>query len=245
MQGDRRISEWPFEPNDEGDAAEGLLPAGPWDWDQVLGPTLKFLPWPYTDVEFARIWDALPHPGAALATKEAIFAARWFLHSAYLRQKHGLAPKADPCNELKRIIRASRELRDAICAASGEAIEHLSRNLAPVAVKQPVQAHDLLSALFWFEHDNRLTLRDPPEAERIGAPHRTREEVFIYQLWCAWRVAHAANPPARGWPAFRAACVDPLARSRFPKLLRSASRTEREWQGLLRRARVRFEGAIK
>jgi hypothetical protein len=75
MQGDRRISEWPFEPNDEGDAAEGLLPAGAWDWDQVLGPTLKFLPWPYTDVEFVRIWDALPHPGAALATKEAIFAA--------------------------------------------------------------------------------------------------------------------------------------------------------------------------
>jgi len=246
MQGDKRISEWPFEPNDEGNGTDGLLPKGAWDWDQVLGPTLKFGPWPYTAAELVRIWDALPTQGAAHAAKEAIFAARWFLYSAHLRQKHGVAPKADPYNELKRILSASRELGDAICAASSEATEYLSKNLASVVGKRPIEAGDVLSTLFWFQYDNRFAFGNPLEPDnRIGAPHRTREETFIYGLWSAWGIAHAAHLPARGWPAFRTACVEPLTNARFPKELRSASRTPRGWQDLLRRARSRFEGAIK
>jgi len=244
MQGDERISQWPLRPNEENET-EQLLPAGACDWDQLLGPPLTFLPWPYKDMELVKIWDALPSPRAALATKEAIFTARWFLYKGHLRQKHRVAPKADPRGELSRIWRASRELGDAICAASSETFEHLSRHLSPVAVKSPVRAHDLLGILFWFEHDNRIAFGNPPECYRIGAPERIREEMLIYGLWSAWRLAHAMRPPVRGWPVFRAACVDPLAGPRFPKGLRSASRTERGWQDLLKRARARFEGAIK
>ena len=107
--------------------ADGLMPPGAVEWDQLLELPIRFLPWPYTLAELDRIWDALPAPGAALATREAIFAARWFLADAHLKQNFGASSKADPRNELNRILRASRELGDAICAASNETFEHFSK----------------------------------------------------------------------------------------------------------------------
>jgi hypothetical protein len=229
--------------DDEEGEADGLMPEGAVEWDQLLELPIRFLPWPYTLVELDRMWDALPAPGAALATRTAIFAARWFLADARLKQNFGVSPKADPRSELNRIVRASRELGDAICAASNETFEHFSSQLSPLAAKPPVRAHDLLSYLFWFEHDNRFAFRNLPEHDRIGAPEKTRDEDLIYRLWKAWRYAHAERPPVRGWPIFRAACLDPLADAKFPNELRLAPRLERGWQALLARARARFEGA--
>jgi hypothetical protein len=112
---------------DDGEGeADGLMPPGALEWDQLLELPIRFLPWPYTLAELDRIWDALPAPRAALATRTTIFAARWFLADAHLKQNFGVSPKADPRTELNRILRASRELGDAICAASNETFEHFS-----------------------------------------------------------------------------------------------------------------------
>jgi hypothetical protein len=231
--------------DDEEKEADGLLPAGAAEWDQVLEQPLRFAPWPYTEIELMRIRDTLPTSVASIADKEAICAASWFVFQGHFVEKYRLSPKADISKELERILRASKELGDAICAASNETLEHLSRHLSPLAVKPPIRAQDLLSHLFWFEHDNRLSFRSLPEFDRIGAPEKTREELLIFQLWTAWSRAHGMRPPKRGWPAFRAACVDPLSDARFPKALHPSLRTDRAWQSLLQRARRRIEGARK
>jgi hypothetical protein len=214
---------------------DGVMPAGAVEWDELLEPPLRFASWPYTENEIIKISDTLPASSGGIAVTETIFAARWFIFEGHTRDKSGVLPKADPHND-------SRELRDAICAASDETFEHLSRYQSPLAAKSPVSAHDLLGHLSWFEHDHRLGFRNLPERHMDGAPRKTREEALVYRLWTAWSRAHAMRPPARRWPAFRAACLDPLSDARFREL-KCVSRSERAWQSLLWRARKRFEGA--
>ena len=238
----------PFPPNDDerqDGAAVGMLPKGAIAWDQLLEPPLRFAPWPYTRAELDKIQGALPAVGADVATEEAMFAARRFLAVGRLRQKDNTPPKPDPRGELERILRLSKELRAAIRAASLEALQHLLSHPSPGAGNPPFLPGDVRYVLLRFEHDNCVAFRDLPELDLIGAPETLREEALVYWLRTAWRLAHAMRPPARGWPAFRAACVDPLRGTRFPKYLRPADRTERAWQQVLRRARDRVEGAKK
>ena len=173
----------------------------------------------------------------------AIFAARWFLADAHLKQNFGVSPKADPRTELNRILRASRELGDAICAASNETFEHFSSHLSPLAVKPPVRAHDLLSYLLWFEHDNRFAFRNLPEHDRIGAPEKTREEDLIYRLWTAWRSRTRSVRRSEAGLRFVQPASIPCRRTVRERVTARASHgtgmAELSWQ----RARARFEGA--
>jgi hypothetical protein len=222
-----------------------ILPDGAIAWDQVLEPPLRFAPWPYTEAELQRIRDALPAAGADIAITKTIFTARIFLVGEHIRRKHATPPKPDPRGELERILRASKELRAAIRAASLEALQHLLSHPSPGAGNPPFLPGDVRYVLLRFEHDNCVAFRDLPERDLRGAPETLREEALVYGLWTAWRFAHGMRPPARRWPAFRTSCVDPLRGARFPKDLRPADRIERAWQQVLRRARDRFEGAIK
>lgn len=223
----------------------GLLPKGAVAWDQLLDPPLRFGPWPYTDAEIDDIRKTLPAATADGAVKEALFAARWFLARMRLKERRKEPPKPDPHAELLRIRDAVAALKGAIKGASPQATQHLIERPSPGAANPPIRPLDLLNVIEHFEHDNRFAFRALPERDMIGAPEKLSEEALVYRLWLAWKQAHAARLPKDGWPAFRAACVNPLLSARFPKELRPARRDERGWQTLLARARSRREGERK
>jgi hypothetical protein len=188
--------------------------------------------WPYTKAELQRIRRTLPSGGADGAVMSATLAATFFLMDRW-----GARPK--PYQELSRALRASEELTHAVQALSPEALARLTGHPWPGA-RDPSHPYDLGGVLPRFEHDCRLALRGLRPAV-IGAPVKQDEKALIYRLLLGWRAAHGGRPPARGWPAFRSACIDPLMSTRFPKEVRPAWREEAGWQRLLARARARFE----
>jgi hypothetical protein len=192
-------------------------------------------PWPYTEAELQRIRDTLPADGADAIIESVILAATFFFGDRW-------PPQPNPYQELSQAVRASKELTLAVRALSAEALARLPAHPWP-GTRQPSHPYDLGGILPWFEKDCQLALQGLQPAI-IGAPAKLDEEAFIYRLWTAWRSAHAMKPPARGWPAFRSACFEPLMASRHPKELRPSPREERAWQSLRKRALARFEGAI-
>ena len=95
-----------------------------------------------------------------------------------------------------------------------------------------------------FKHDNRVALRSLPERDAMGRPEKLSEQRLIHTLWLAWGRAHAMHRPAQGWPAFRGACVEPLALARF-RGLGAPPRSSRAWETILTEAKRRFEGEEK
>ena len=191
-------------------------------------------PWPYTDAELQRIRYTLPADAADDVIESVILAASFFLGDRW-------PPQPNPYHELSQVLHASKELTLAVRSLSPEALARLPANPWP-GTRQPSHPYDFGGVLPRFEHDCQLALKGL-ERVTIGAPVKQDEEAFIYRLWTAWLSAHAMKPPARGWPAFRSACVEPLVARRFTKELRPSPRGERAWQSLLRRAQVRFGGA--
>jgi hypothetical protein len=187
-------------------------------------------PWPYTEAELQKIRDSLPAEGADGAIEWVILAASFFLGDRW-------GPRPKPHQELLRALLSSEALTRAAQALSVEALAHLPGHPWPGA-RDPSHPYDLGGVLPRFEHDCRVALRRF-ERPVIGAPVKRDEEALIYRLWIGWRSAGAA----RGWPAFRSACIEPLMTSRFAEKVQPARREERAWQSLLRRARARFEGA--
>jgi hypothetical protein len=200
-------------------------------------------PWPYTEAELRNIRDSLPADGA----DDVILAASFFIGDRG-------PPQPNPYHELLQALHASEELTLAVRSLSPEALARLQaaclEALARLpahpwpGTRQPSHPYDFGGVLPRFEHDCRLALQG---LERVtnGAPVKRDEEAYVYRLWTAWRSAHAMEPPARGWPAFRSACVEPLMAHRFAKQVRPSAREARGWQSLLERARARFEGAKK
>ena len=45
--------------------ADGLMPEGAVEWDQLLELSIRSLPWLHTFAELDRIWDALPGSGSS------------------------------------------------------------------------------------------------------------------------------------------------------------------------------------
>jgi hypothetical protein len=193
-------------------------------------------PWPYTDAELQRIRYTLPADAADDVIESVILAASFFLGDRW-------PPQPNPYHELSQVLHASKELTLAVRSLTPEALARLPANPWP-GTRQPSHPYDFGEALPRFEHDCQLALQG---LQRVttGAPVKLDEEDYIYRLWTAWMSAHAMKPPARGWPAFRSACVEPLMASRFAKGVPPSARGERGWQSLLTRARARFENAKK
>jgi hypothetical protein len=183
--------------------------------------------WPYTEAELRRIRDTLPADGADDAIEWLILAANFFLGDRS-------GPRPNPRQELARVLRASQALTRAAQALSPQALVYLQSHPWPGA-RDPSHSYDLGGVLPRFEHNCQVALRRLERAVN-GAPVKRDEEAFVYRLWTAWLSAHAMRPPARGWPAFRSSCVDPLMAPRFAKELRPSRRGERGWQSLLTRA---------
>jgi hypothetical protein len=225
------------EPEDA--AAATILPIGAMAWDQVTEPPLRFAPWPYDNAELARIRKTLPEMSAAVAIEKALFAARWFLARNRLREIWNEPAKPDPHKELARIRDAADELLAAIKAASPLADRHLIDHPSPAVVGQPLRPLGLLRWVERFKHDNRRALRALPERDAMGRPEKISEQRLIYTLWRAWKDAHAPASSERGWPSFRSACIEPLARfGRFAP--QPVVRSPRAWETVLTEAKRRF-----
>jgi hypothetical protein len=188
------------------------------------------IPWPYTEAELQKIRDTLPPEGTDFAIEWAILAAHFFLADRW-------DPRPNPYQELSRALLASEALTHAVKALSPEVLAHLPSHPWPGMRASP-HPYDFGAVLPRFEDDCRLALRRL-KGVVIGAPVKRDEEALIYRLWSGWRSAKQA----RGWPAFRLACIEPLMSPRFAKERRPSRRTERGSQSLLARARARFEGA--
>jgi hypothetical protein len=205
-------------------------------------------PWPYTEAELQRIRNTLPAARAEGAIEWAILAAHFFLADRW-------GPRPNPYQELSDALHASERLTRAVRALSPEALARLPGHPWP-GTRDPSHPYDFGGILPRFEHDCQVAL-GRFERPVIGAPVKRDEEALIYRLWIGWQSAVAPSgwPPlgrigrqsahARGWPAFRSACIEPLMTSRFATELRPSARTEWGWQRLLARARARFEGGRK
>ena len=176
-------------------------------------------PWPYTEAELRRIRDTLPAATADGIIESAIIAANFFLMDRW-------SQRPNPREELWRALLASEALTSAAQALSPEALARLPGHPWPGA-RNPSHSYDLGGILPRFEHDCRIALRRLGRAA-IGAPVKRDEEASIYRLWIGSQRVGAA----RGWPAFRSACIEPLMTSRFPKEVRPAWREDRAWQSL-------------
>jgi hypothetical protein len=222
-------------------SGSSILPLCAMAWDQLTEPPLRFAPWPYDTAEIDRIRRTLPAPTAGVAIEGALFAARWFLARNRLRETRKEPAKPDPHSELVRVRDAIEGLKEALRAASPQATRHLLDRPSPGAGSPPMRPGDLLYALEHFSHDNRFALRSLPDPAGAGPPEKPSEQRLIYSLWLAWKSAHALDLPARGWPAFRSACIEPLTLPRF-RSLGPPWRSERAWQNLLAAAEQRFKG---
>jgi len=185
-------------------------------------------PWAYTEAELRTIRNTLPADGADGPIEWAILAARFFLADRW-------GPRPNPYQELSHALLASQELTRAVRALSPEALVRLPGHPWP-GTRNPSHPYDFRGVLPRFEHDCCVALRRLKRSV-IGAPVKLAEEALIYRLRIGWESAGAA----KGWPAFRSACIKPLMTSRFPKELQRADRSERGWQSLLARARTRFQ----
>jgi hypothetical protein len=160
-------------------------------------------PWPYTDNELNRIATCLPN-GGEVALENVVLSAR--LHHAAVRHARRISPKENANFEIQRLARLIDEFLAALGSLGPEARKYLNDADPSHAFQQHCSgAEDAMELL-------RLNpgLRQPPEKrDRRGRPINQPLNRLLMWLENIFRNGSSGKLP-RGFPAFRAACLEPL-----------------------------------
>jgi hypothetical protein len=190
-------------------------------------------PWSYSSDDLEAIRRAVPKTATehdAWLLADASATARMFVRHMRLRS----SSKPNPRDEIKRLKNAVEELREAIDGLSSQAQKHLRDNLRPVRApgEKPFAASSLCYALDRFSHENRDALERPPEIRRGGPATKGHVQWLVFRLWLAFTHANGGNQRARGFPAFRKACCDPLQPFGLAPL------SDEAWESVLTKAKA-------
>lgn len=160
--------------------------------------------WSYSPEQIAQIKAALPSKTEDCARRVQMAA------STYAAMREGRARKPDPSQEIPALQHAAAAFYAALTTLSEASTSHLVEFASSPAYDQPLSRDEMVWTVHRFVTENSAGFANPPKLETKGRSREAAREVLLAALQDAFVRAHDGKMPARGWPAFRNLCWQPL-----------------------------------